>query len=108
MNDADAFPQFSEYVKASSDAIVLLKGLYPLLPKGGEEIEAQIHAAEDALQKANVELARTWGFKLHDCTFPPQIMLYDKALNERVCGHCGHKTNFNRPLQHTANMKPPR
>ena len=85
-------------MKAGADALVLLRTMLPLLPKGQAEVEAKIAAAEDALQKANVELARVWGFQLHDCTFPPQIMLFDKQKNERVCQHCGHQTNFNRPL----------
>jgi hypothetical protein len=89
----------AEYVKAGTEAIVLIKTLYPLLPmQSRDEVEAKIAAAEDALQKANVFLAQQWGYKLHDCTFPPQIMLYDKNLNERVCPHCGFKTNFNRSL----------
>ena len=60
------------------------------------EVEAKIHAAEDALQKANVSLAQGWGFKIHDCTFPPQIMLWDQQIKERKCSHCGFTTSFNR------------
>ncbi len=89
----------AEYIKAGAEAIVLLKTLYPLLPtQSRDEVEAKIAAAEDALQKANVFLAQQWGFQLHDCTFPPQIMLYNKSLNERVCPSCGFKTNFNRRI----------
>ena len=88
---------WAEYIKASSDALILLKALYPLLPKGGNEIEANIEAAEKALQAANVTLAQMWGFKIHDCSFPPQIMLWDEKIKERVCPGCGHKTNFNGP-----------
>ena len=89
----------TEFIKAGTEAIVLLKTLYPLLPtQSRDEVEAKIAAAEDALQKANVFLAQQWNYKLHDCTFPPQIMLYDKNLNERVCPHCGFKTNSNRSL----------
>lgn len=96
---ADASYPVSEYIKASAEAIVLIKTLYPLLPtQNRDEVEAKIHAAEDALQKANVFLAQAWGFQTHDCSFPPQIMLYDKKLNERVCPGCGYTTNVNRPL----------
>jgi hypothetical protein len=90
---ADANFHWSEYIKAGSEAFILLKTLYPLLPmQSRDEVEAKIAAAEDALQKANVALAQAWGFKLHDCTFPPQIMLWDEKIKERVCSHCGHKT----------------
>lgn len=98
MPDADF--HWAEYIKAGSEAFVLLKTLYPLLPlQGRDEIEAKIHAAEDALQKANVSLAQGWGFKIHDCTFPPQIMLWKQELKERQCSHCGYTTSFNRPLK---------
>ncbi len=75
---------WSEYIKTGSEAFVLLKSLYPLLPTSSsrDEVEAKILAAEDALKKADVALATAWGLKLHDCTFPPQIMLYDKNVKE--------------------------
>ena len=47
------------------------------------EIEAELRpkrAAEKALQSANVTLAQMWGFKIHDCTFPSQIMLWDETI----------------------------
>jgi hypothetical protein len=82
---------WSEYIKTGSEAFVLLKTLYPLLPTSPsrDAIEAKILAAEEALKKADVALARAWGFKLHDCTFPPQIMLYDKIVRNRICPNCG-------------------
>ena len=95
---ADVDFHWSEYIKTGSEALLLIKTLYPLLPQGRDEVEAKIEAAERALQMANVALAKAWGFKIHDCTFPPQIMLWDENIKERVCKHCGHKTNFNRPL----------
>jgi hypothetical protein len=91
--------QWSEYIKASSEAFILLKALYPLLPtQSRTEVESKIEAAERALRMADVALAKEWGFKIHDCTFPPQIMLWDEKIKERVCPHCGHQTTFNRPL----------
>jgi hypothetical protein len=90
---------WAEYIKASSEAFVLLKSLYPLLPTRREEVEAKIEAAETALRKADVALAQAWGFKLHDCTFAPQIMLWKQELKERQCPHCGYTTKFNVPLR---------
>src|SRR6266516_1345610 len=87
---------WSEYIKAGSEAFILLKTLYPLLPQGRAEVEAKVEAAERALQAANVSLAKAWGFQIHDCTFPPQIMLWRQVVKERVCPNCGYRTTFNR------------
>lgn len=83
MSETD-FP-FAEYIKAATDMLVLMKTLYPLLPQGGDAVAAKIEAAERSLQMANVSLAKGWGYRIHDCTFPPQIMLWDPALKMRVC-----------------------
>jgi hypothetical protein len=82
----DAPGQVAEFIKAGSEAIVLLKALYPLLPtQAQDEIEAKIEAVEEALHKANVELAKTWDYKLCRCTFPPQIMLWNKDKRTNIC-----------------------
>jgi hypothetical protein len=90
---ADSLPfQISEYIKASSEAFVLLKTLYPLLPtQNRDEVEAKIYAAEEAFQKANVVLASAWNYKLCRCTFPPQIMLWNKTERTSTCPRCGDK-----------------
>jgi hypothetical protein len=78
---------------------VLLKTLYPLLPtQNKDEVEAKIEAAQRALELADIALAKGWGYEIHDCTFPPGLMLYKKELREKVCSKCGYTTNFNRPL----------
>jgi hypothetical protein len=80
----------SDYIKAGTDALVFLKTLIPLLPtKNRGEAEAKIQTAQDALDRANVDLAKTWGFKLCKCTFPPQIMLWKKEQQTNVCPGCG-------------------
>jgi hypothetical protein len=95
--------EFSEYIKAGTEAFVLLKSLYPLLPtQSRDEIEAKIEAAEIALQKANVSLAKSWKFPLCQCTFPPQIMLWKQDKKGHFCPRpeCGMNTatTFNRDL----------
>jgi hypothetical protein len=96
---------WAEYIKASSEALVLLKTLYPLLPQGGGEIEGKIEAAEQALQAANVTLAKNWGFELHDCAFPPKIMLWDNNIKDRVCPGCGFRQKGDRTFP-TVNRGP--
>jgi Zn ribbon nucleic-acid-binding protein len=90
---------WAQYIKASAEAFALLKTLYPLLPtQNRDEIEAKIEAAERALQIADSALWQQMGFKLHDCKYPPPMMFWKEDIKERVCSHCGYKTNFNRPL----------
>ena len=82
-----------------TEALVMLKTLYPLLPtQNRDEVEAKIEAAQRALDLADAEIAKGLGFQIHDCTFPPGLMLYKKELNERVCSKCGYTSNFNRDL----------
>jgi len=95
---ADLKFHWSEYIKASSEAFILLKTLYPLLPQGKHEVEAKVEAAERALQLANVALAKEWGYYMHDCTFPPQIMLWKQDIKDRVCSNCGYREKANGTL----------
>jgi hypothetical protein len=96
---ADFEFHWSEYIKASSEALVLLRTLYPLLPtQSKDEVEAKIEAAQRALDLADAKIAQELGFQIHDCTFPPGLMLYKKELKEKVCSKCGYTTAFNRDL----------
>jgi hypothetical protein len=96
---ADFEFHWSEYVKAGTEALVLLKTLYPLLPtQSRDEVEAKIEAAQRALDIADAEIAKHLGFQIHDCAFPPGLMLYKKDLKEKVCSQCGYTTDFNREL----------
>jgi hypothetical protein len=58
-------------------------------------VEAKIYAAEEALRKANASLASGLGYKLCKCTFPPQIMLWNKERRTNICPACG---DYNPPL----------
>jgi hypothetical protein len=72
MTDADA--NWAEYIKAGSEAFVLLKTLYPLLPtQNRDEIEAKIEAAQDALQKANVSWLRVGASRFTIAPFPRKL-----------------------------------
>jgi hypothetical protein len=95
----------SDCIKASSEAIVLIKALYQLLPssQSRDELEAKIYAAEEALHRANVELAKGWSYQLCQCTFPPQIMLWREREKGHFCPRpdCGRNTaGFNRSLDY--------
>ena len=69
--------QVSEYIRASKDVLNILKTLGSLLPKGpqSDEAEQRLEQAEKALRASEAQLAKSLGYKLCQCTFPPQIML---------------------------------
>lgn len=89
---------WAEYIKAGTEAISLIKTLYPLLPtQNREQVEAKIEAAERALKLADAKIWKDFGFKLHDCQYPPPMMFREKSSNEHVCSACGYKTKSYRP-----------
>lgn len=53
-----------------------------------ELIEAQIKDLEQRMQTANVAAAQEFGYELHRCTYPPQIMLEGKP-KQWTCPKCG-------------------
>src|SRR5687768_10668146 len=85
--------EIAEGIGALKGALDLIKAASTMLPKGEkkEEAEAKIAAAQEALKRADAELARDLGYKLCHCTFPPQIMLWQQARSAHVCGACGNQ-----------------
>lgn len=83
--------EITEVIAAFKGAMDLLKAASSMLPKGQkkDEVDAKIIAAQEALKRADAELARNLGYKLCQCTFPPQIMLWQQAQSAHVCGKCG-------------------
>lgn len=67
----------SGYLSAAKSALDLFKGLREELPPGAkaDEVQARIEQAEEALRTTKAQLAKALGYKLCQCTFPPQIML---------------------------------
>ena len=87
---------FTDGLNAVKGAVDLLKSAVSLFPKGESRaaIESRIQAAEASLQESNVTLAREWGMKLCDCSFPPQIMLWKEPKKAHACPSCGHEKPF--------------
>ena len=81
------------YFQAGKDALGLLKDSYALLPKGPQRDQAvaKIAHAEESLNRADVALAKSLGYTLCQCTFPPQIMLWRERDRSTVCPNpdCG-------------------
>jgi hypothetical protein len=89
------FVDIQGWVVAAKDTVDLLKSAAGLLPKGERraEIDGKIGVAEETLKRSDAKLARELGFKLCDCTFPPQIMLWKEAEKAHACPNlaCGRR-----------------
>jgi hypothetical protein len=57
--------------------------------------------AEEALKRSDTALAQKLGYHLCQCTYPPQIMLWQESRGCHVCPNpaCGRNTaKFHEPL----------
>ena len=75
------------------DAISIAKGAKDLLPSGKDKdtIEQSLDEAERATRLAEARIARALGYRLCQCTFPPQIMLskgYRNYSEHFECPQC--------------------
>jgi len=90
-----ALKDISEFAIAGKGVIDLFKSAYALLPKGSdrEAIESTVKEAEEGLLRSDAELAKTLGYHLCQCTFPPRPMLWQEAEGAWVCqrAECGSK-----------------
>jgi hypothetical protein len=77
---------WGSWLTAAKTLLDIFKGLKAEFPKGSkaDEVQTQIELAEDALQKSEAELAKNLGYQLCKCTFPPQIMLWNKYAKANV------------------------
>lgn len=82
----------TEYIKASKDVLDIFKTLVGLLPKGPDADAARqrLEQADKALRASEAQLARALGYKLCQCTFPPQIMLWKQESQMVICPNCGN------------------
>jgi hypothetical protein len=87
--------EISAWVTAGKGALDLMRSAWHAMPKGEkkDELEAKVKKAEDALQTSSANLAKSFGYKLCQCTFPPQIMLWQESTNSHVCPNpaCDHR-----------------
>jgi hypothetical protein len=78
----------------ATDVLKLFKGLRDWLPKGKErdQIESKVADAEKQFALAESQIALGLGYRLCQCTFPPQKMLKAPGSgdrNEVLCQKCG-------------------
>ena len=75
---------------ALNKVVGILKSAKDLLPSGDDKkkIEAEIERSEQELKLAEVEMAKGFNYPLCKCTFPPNIMLFQKEDGNYKCQSC--------------------
>ncbi|HHX8438270.1 TPA: hypothetical protein ACVO1K_004429 [Vibrio diabolicus] len=89
-----------------SDTIGLVKKTKDALPESQdkEAIEKSLEEAAKATKLAEAQIAQALGYKLCQCTFPPQIMLsvgyikYEEIFKCKLCGKSSQRPE--RPLSY--------
>jgi hypothetical protein len=93
----DDLPSTMESVKIGlslfSEAVGLVKKTQDLLPDSVEKeaIVSSLAEANKASKLAEAQIAQALGYKLCQCTFPPQVMLsvgYKENIEEFKCTGC--------------------
>jgi hypothetical protein len=94
-----AIQELTAFLSAGKAALDLFKGIREELPQDdrSKKLREQIDKAEEAFKKSEAELAKKLGYRLCRCTFPPQIMLWDKEQRRSVCQRCGDLHPPNQP-----------
>jgi hypothetical protein len=91
-----------QYLTAAKTALEVIKGAATLLPKSSksEEVREQIERAEKALKTSEGAAAKDLGYKICQCTFPPQIMLWKETERAHICPNstCGRKVTKSGPV----------
>jgi hypothetical protein len=78
---------------AAKSALDIIKRIRAELPKGpaADTAQQKIDEAESALKNSKAELTESFDFRLCQCKFPPEIMLWDKAERAKICPACGDR-----------------
>ena len=90
----DVFEALKIGFQLFKDAIGLAKSAKDKLPNDGQKtsVEEDLEQAEKIGQLAEAQIAKALGYRLCQCTFPPQIMLrigYDEHQREQFrCHRC--------------------
>ncbi|MBI3813859.1 MAG: hypothetical protein HY279_05255 [Nitrospinae bacterium] len=92
--DIDWITAVKSTLSLLKNAIGLVKDAKDLLPAGNEKtvITQTLEEAEKAAKLAEVQIAKSLGYNLCQCTFPPQIMLsigYEVYSERFKCPNCG-------------------
>lgn len=87
-----AIAEISAILAAAKTALDIGKEAKSMLPNANErnEIEKKLEATENQLKLAEANYAKNLGHDLCQCSFPPQIMLYNKNERATICPDCSH------------------
>jgi hypothetical protein len=89
-----AISEIATVLNSFKTALDVIKGVRDMLPRNdAEKVSIAIANAEAALARSDAELAKALDYRLCQCMFPPQIMLWRKAERAHVCPNpaCGDK-----------------
>jgi hypothetical protein len=100
--------EWIEYLGALKTTLDIFKTVRTDILSGSkaDQAQVQIQKAEDALRKAEAEVAKGLGYKLCRCTFPPQIMLWNKDLQTSICPTCGDKNPLPAEVRRVQDYEP--
>jgi hypothetical protein len=90
MDMTSAYEALKSALALFRDAISVAKGAKDLLPSGKDRdtVEQSLEAAERATKLAEAQVAKALGYRLCQCTFPPQIMLSKEYVGESERFEC--------------------
>ena len=79
-------------ISALSAMLGVFRQIKDVLPDSPQQeaLSAQLDAAERQLKLSEAQVAHALEYPLCRCTFPPQIMLFDKDKDADICPLCGH------------------
>ena len=87
--------EVSGYVTAAKSAVDIMKSVWALMPKGENKNALQQKIdVEQAMRRADAKLAKELRYKLCQCRFPPEIMLWKEQQKLFVCPNpdCGRQS----------------
>lgn len=87
--------EIATVLKIAKSAVELGKEAKSLLPNSEEkeQIELRLEDVEKELRIAEASTAKELGYDLCQCSFPPQIMLFNNEKGATVCPNCGNSCN---------------
>ena len=85
----------AEWSDATKTVVDIAKSIAPMVPEGASRVayEHKLAAIEEIMKRSDAKLAHDLGYKMCQCTFPPQIALWKESKKAHVCPNpaCGQE-----------------